>query len=79
MPESSTLPGWPLILRRELAAAYVGLSTSTFDVEVKAGRLPRAVSITGTVRCWHRADLDAWADDRREEAGTTPNPWDEAA
>lgn len=79
MRDGSTLPGWPLILRRELAAQYIGLSPSTFDVEVKGGRIPASVKVTDTVKGWHRGDLDAWAEDRRAASDNTPNPWDEVA
>lgn len=78
---AATLPGWPLLLRRELAAAYAGMSPSTLDAEVKAGRFPKPVGITETLKAWHRVDIDAWAEDRRALAGGehAPNPWDGAA
>lgn len=76
------MPGWPLLLRRELAALYLGMSPSTFDAAVKDGLLPRAVPVVGTVKAWHRGDLEAWAEDRRaaaEQPGPDyPNPWDDA-
>src|SRR4051794_2669329 len=31
----SAVPWWPLLLRRELAAQYIGMSPSTFDAERK--------------------------------------------
>lgn len=79
MKDGSTLPGWPLMLRRELAAAYVGMSPSTLDAEAKAGRVPAPVPMTPSLKGWHRADLDAWAEDRRAAAAghDTPNPFDE--
>jgi len=77
MRDGSTLPGWPLILRREYAAQYVGLSGSTFDGEVKAGRIPRPVQITDTIKGWHRGDLDAWADDRRAVNDVTVSPFED--
>jgi len=77
--DGSTLPGWPLILRRELAAQYLGLSPSTFDTEVKGGRIPKPVKMTETIKGWHRGDLDAWAEDRRHASDNVPNPWDSAA
>lgn len=78
MRDGSTLPGWPLLLRRELAAQYLGMSRTTFDAERKAGRIPKAVPITAGLEAWHRGDLDAWAEDRRmaAEAAATSNPWD---
>ncbi len=68
MRDKSTLPGWPLILRREDAAAYLSLSPSTLDAEVKAGRIPGPVRITESLKGWHRRMLDAWADDRGADA-----------
>jgi predicted DNA-binding transcriptional regulator AlpA len=78
----SLLPFVPLLLRREWAAAYVGMSPSTFDGEVRAGRLPKPIPTTNTLKAWHRHDLEAWAQDRRAErqaAGDgSHNPWDDA-
>ena len=81
MKDGTSLPGWPLMLRRELAAAYVGLSPSTLDTEVKAGRLPAPVRTTPSLHAWHRASLDAWAEDRRAAAlgeHEEQNPWEGA-
>jgi len=66
------------MLRRELAAAYLGMSPSTLDMEAKAGRLPRPVAITPTLQAWHRASLEAWAADRCADAAgdNAPNPFD---
>ena len=77
MRDGSTLPGWPLILRREDAARYVGLSGSTFDGEVKAGRIPRPVNMTPTIKGWHRADLEAWAENLRAANDATVNPFED--
>ena len=75
MPDGSArpvLPGWPLLLRREMAAAYLGLSPSLFDAGVKGGTLPGPIPLVGSVKAWHRGDLDAWAADRRDHAATEP-------
>lgn len=74
----STLPGWPLFLRRKDAALYLAMSPSTLDAEVKAGRVPAPVAITPSIKAWHRGDLDAWAESRRAEAAAAAdaNPWD---
>ena len=79
MRDGGALPGWPRILRRELAALYVGLSATTFDAEVAAGRAPRPVQITGGVKGWDRFDLDTWVEDRKaiSEAADV-NEWDAA-
>lgn len=76
MREGSTLPGWPLLLRRELAASYLGMSPSTFDGERRAGRVPKPVPITAGLEAWHRGDLEAWAEDRRAAGASEANEWD---
>jgi predicted DNA-binding transcriptional regulator AlpA len=77
---SATLPYWPLLLRREHAASYLGMSPGTFDAECRAGRMPAAIPITGTLKGWHRGDLDAWVEDRRALAAgdATPDTWADA-
>ncbi len=74
------LPGWPLLLRREWAAAFIGMSPGTFDAEWKAGRLPAPIPTAGALKAWHRMDLAAWAEDRRAAVAVdaSPNPFDEA-
>lgn len=83
MKDGTVMPGWPLLLRRELAASYLGMSPSTFDAAVKDGTLPRPVPLVASVKAWHRADLEAWADDRRAAAERAAAPdasaWDDAA
>lgn len=73
------LPILPRILRRELAALYVGLGASTWDAEVAGGRAPQPVQVTDGVKGWDRYDLDAWIEERKAVSGHTPNPWDFAA
>lgn len=77
MRDGITLPGWPLLLRRELAAQYLGMSPTTFDGERKAGRAPKPVRMTNGLEAWHRTDLEAWVEDRRaaDHIGQA-NPWD---
>lgn len=77
MRDGGILPGWPLLLRREMAASYVGMSPSTFDMEVKAGRVPAPIQTTDALKAWHRADLEAWAEDRRAVSCPADNPWDD--
>lgn len=76
MKDGCTLPGWPLMLRRDYAAAYVGLSVSLFDNAVREGSLPPPVALVGSVKAWHRRDLEAWVEDRRQVSGVAANPWD---
>lgn len=77
MKDGTTLPIVPRILRRELAALYVGIAPSTWDVEVKEGRAPRAVQVTAGVKGWDRHDLDLWIEGRKQEQPEPVNPWDE--
>lgn len=64
MAASRPLPGWPRGLDAELAAAYVGLSRSSWESLVKAGDAPAAVWLTAGRKVWLREDLDAWLDKR---------------
>ncbi|TWA88812.1 hypothetical protein FBY14_107184 [Azospirillum brasilense] len=50
------LPGWPRLLRPELAAAYIGVSTGTLD----ALDLP-SVRVR-SLRLYDRSSLDQWVD-----------------
>lgn len=47
----------PRMLRRESAAAYLGVSPSYFDGLVKGGTLPNS-KVVGKVHAWDRHDLD---------------------
>ena len=78
MKDSSTLPGWPMAMRREKAAAYLDMSPSTFDAAVKEGVIRPPVNLFRGLKAWHRADLDAFLEDRRTAAGDIANEWDEA-
>ncbi len=78
MKGESTLPGWPRVMRRDKAAAYLDLSISLFDREVAEGRLPAPVQLVATVKGWVRDDLDAWIDDRRQAQSAPRNSWDAA-
>ena len=75
-PPTAPLPIVPRIMRRDLAALYLGMSASTLDAEVKAGRLPAPVSITSGVKGWDRHDLDQWIEDRKAAQAVKPNSWD---
>lgn len=58
------LPGWPRYLTRAQAAAYLGVSRRTFDLEVRSGVWPGPLrrGPKGGLRTWDRAALDAAAD-----------------
>ena len=77
MSASAALPIVPRILRRELAALYVGLGATTWDTEVAAGRAPRPVQVTDGVKGWDRFDLDAWIEERKA-AQNKGCAWDKA-
>lgn len=64
------------MLRRDLAAAYLGMATSTFDNECRAGRVPKPVPITAGLSAWHRQDLEAWAENQRATIAGETNEWD---
>jgi predicted DNA-binding transcriptional regulator AlpA len=77
MKEAGAFPITPRILRRELAALYVGLGATTWDAEVSAGRAPRPVNVTPGVKGWDRHDLDLWIEERKAAQAPALNPWDE--
>jgi hypothetical protein len=51
-----TLP--PRLIGREAAAAYISVSTNTFDLMVKAGRMPRPRILSDKRRAWDVRELD---------------------
>jgi predicted DNA-binding transcriptional regulator AlpA len=76
MKATAALPIAPRILRREVAAHYVSLGATTFDIEVAEGRAPKPVQITPGVKGWDRHDLDMWIEDRKAAQAVLVNPWD---
>lgn len=50
----------PAALEREQAAAYAGLSLTTFEKEVRERRAPQPRQVAGRRVAWLRAELDAW-------------------
>jgi predicted DNA-binding transcriptional regulator AlpA len=64
-------------LRREKAAAYVGVSAGLFDAMVREGDLPRPRLLGGgRVKVWDRADLDAAIEAAPVDGEDTANEWD---
>ncbi len=64
MPDGAAhLPFWPRGLSEDLAAAYVGVSASTFRAYV----IPdvQEVWVTPGRKVWLREDLDRWLDGRK--------------
>ena len=67
----------PRGLSREQAAAYIGISTSLFDMLVKDGRMPGPKRINART-VWDRMQLDA-AFAALPSNDDMANPWDEIA
>ena len=53
----ASMPHWPAMMRRHLAASYCDLSIAEFEREVLAGTLPAPVSL-GNREHWSKAQLD---------------------
>ena len=64
----------PRGLRRIQAAAYIGVSASTFDKLVEDGRMPKAKQINAR-RVWDRQELDEAFSALPNTEGDD-NPWD---
>ena len=78
MPRYDALPPMlpPRGLCREAAAAYVGVSPTTFDKLVKTKRMPAPRCIDAR-RLWDRHALDLVFDDLPTDGlDPSPNPWD---
>lgn len=56
------------------AAAYVGLSTRSFQREVAAGRAPAPLALGCRRRLWPQAVLDAWLSGPRASEGSSADP-----
>jgi predicted DNA-binding transcriptional regulator AlpA len=52
-----SLPHWPGMMRRQLAAKYCDLSIAEFEREIADGRLPMPVRL-GNNEHWSKAKLD---------------------
>lgn len=61
-------------LRREEAAAYVGVSPTKFDDWVERKLMPKPKRIDGVV-VWDRFQLDIYFDALPDEASTATNKW----
>lgn len=69
LADIADLPGWPRGLSEEQAAAYVGVSVTTFRWEVEQGIHPPAEcrGPSGTRKVWDRDALDAKWDQRTKQ------------
>lgn len=56
MADRAALPHWPRLMAEDLAAAYIGISTSSLR---ERGPAPKHV---GRRALWDIRDLDRWAD-----------------
>jgi len=65
----TVLPGWPRGLSEDLAAAYVGLSKTTFRTLWAGGDIPNPVKLSTKRQVWYKEALDEWLD---RKAGITP-------
>jgi predicted DNA-binding transcriptional regulator AlpA len=70
------IPVEPRGLRREMAAAYVGVSPSKFDDWITRGLMPEPKRVDSCV-IWDRYRLDE-AFERLSDAPPTGTDWDEA-
>lgn len=64
LDDMAALPFWPRFLSREQSAAYLGVSTTTFDEEVNAGIWPPGVrrgAKEGRIT-WDRVAIDRAVD-----------------
>lgn len=68
-------PGWPRGMRRAVAAAYLGISSSHFDAQRRAGAIPEPKRMFG-VELYDRVDLDALFASGTGQASTETNYWD---
>lgn len=64
----------PRGLRRGPSARYVGVSPTTFDDWVDAGKMPRSFKVKGVV-LWDRLELDDAFDALKD--GASCNEWDD--
>ena len=57
-PESASLPGWPRLLSKSQAAAYIGLPMSQFERMIQSCSLPNSICVADSL-LWDRHVLDA--------------------
>ena len=62
----TSLPDWPRLMKAPLAAAYVGVSETSFRSLVDEGYIKRPKRIKGHV-LWDRMDLDDYSNNLPQE------------
>lgn len=55
------------VLREPIVGSRTGLSPSTIDREVAAGRFPAPIRLTPRAKGWLEAEIDAWLEARVAE------------
>lgn len=65
--EPPRLPDWPRLMPEPYAAAYVGVSVSTFRNKVQSGHMPAPVRVTQGRKVWDKKALDRFADGLSED------------
>ncbi len=65
MPRMSALPPTlaPRLVGREAAAAYAGISATSFDALVQSSIMPKPKTLIGRRKVWDVRELDAAIDD----------------
>lgn len=53
---------WPIFMRAEIAASYLGVSRATIYRWVREGRLPEPVEVSPKIKGWHQEELRRFAD-----------------
>lgn len=56
---NAPLPFWPAMLRRDLAMAYVDLTSAKFEAAMLAGEIPYPIMVGGQER-WSRQQMDEY-------------------
>ena len=81
MPKLTPLPPSlaPRGLRRPVAAAYFGVSATTFDKMRAAGQVPVPRIIMQSIEVWDRQELDEAFTLLPTTAANDNNPWDSDA
>ena len=74
MMTNKPLPGWPRLLRRQMAPEYIGVKPTKFDELVDKGIIPPAKQLDG-IDVWDRYELDT-AVDALPRNRKSDNPWD---
>lgn len=60
--ESSNTGMWPIFMRAEVAALYLGVSKATIWRWVRDGRLPPPLELSPRIKGWHQDELRKFAD-----------------